>query len=103
MCLYVRGMARVQTGLCIHLLHENPLGLTTRRHDAALSTAILVDTRTDDDAVNGIAVSKGLVQELEYDGSYAFTTGVAVATCIESVAVAIGVDHSVGWRLLLDT
>lgn len=95
MCLYVRGMARVKTGLCIYLLHENPLGLTARRHDAALRTAILVDARTDDDAVDGIAVSKGFVQELEDDGGNAFTTGVAVATCVKSVAVAIGVDHSV--------
>lgn len=64
MCLYVRGMTWVQTGPCIHLLHEDSLGIAARRHNAALRTAILVDTRADDDTVNGVAVGKGLVQEL---------------------------------------
>lgn len=94
-------MARVKTGFCIYLLHENPLGLAARRHDAALRTTILIDTRTDDNAMNGIAVGKSLVEELEDDGGNAFTAGVAVATCVESIAVSIGVDHSVVWMIIV--
>lgn len=101
MCLYVWGMTRVQTGPCIHLLHEDPLGLTTRRHDTALRTAILIDTRTDNDTVNGIAVCEGLVQKFEDNGSYAFAAGVAVTTSVESVAVAIWIYHSVLWVIVV--
>ncbi len=83
----------IKPSLLVHRLGQRRLGICIRELDA-LRPAVLVDTRVDNDGLDGVVVLDGLVQPFEDDGGSALAAAVAVTPVVKDVALTVGVHHS---------